>query len=76
MIAISKGNLEKEKDCAEEIAILINNTGLQHQHDTGVKDVLNKIKYVEQMFHSAHVFANMESGTGLQEKDFGQFEMP
>jgi len=62
---------KKKKDYAEEIVILINNAVLQHQHT--VKDVLNKIEYVKQAFHSAHDFANMDTGTGLHEMDFGQF---
>jgi len=36
-----------------------------------MKDVLNKIEYLEQSFCSVHDFANMKTGTGLQEIDFG-----
>jgi len=39
-----------------------------------VKQVTNKITYMERAFREAHDFANTETGVGLQETDRGNFQ--
>ena len=61
-----KGNNGKtKKQFAEEIASLLNDSGVTVRRDA--KQVLNKIKHMESLFRKAYDFSNRETGAGILE---------
>jgi hypothetical protein len=63
---------KKKKHVAAEIAALINAGKVKVVRDG--KQVMNKISHIEKSFRLAHDFANTETGQGLQENNWGEFD--
>jgi hypothetical protein len=66
----SKG--KKKKHIAAEIAAVINAAKVKVVRDG--KQVMNKISHIEKSFRLAHDFANTETGQGLKESNWGEFD--
>jgi len=66
----SKG--KKKKHVAAEIAQKMNAAKVRVSRDA--KQVMNKISHIEKSFRSAHDFANSETGQGLKESNWGEFD--
>lgn len=62
----------KKSHFAQKIADLINAENVRVGRDA--KQVLNKIKHIEDTFRRAHVFATSETGAGLKAEDEGTFQ--
>lgn len=66
----SKG--KKKKHIAAEIAQLMNSAKVKVVRDG--KQVMNKISHLEKSFRCAHDFANSETGQGLKDSNWGEFD--
>lgn len=62
----------KKSHFAQKIADLINAENVRVVRDA--KQVLNKIKHIEDTFRRAHAFATSETGAGLKAEDEGTFQ--
>lgn len=64
-------NGQKKKQIAEVIATMMNDARVKVKRDA--KQVMNKVKHIEDQFRRAHDWAHTETGTGLQNEDQGSF---
>jgi hypothetical protein len=71
-MAWKRGKGREKKHIAAEIAALINAAKVKVVRDG--KQVMNKIAHIEKSFRLAHDFANTETGQGLQENNWGEFD--
>lgn len=63
---------KEKKHVAAEIAQKMNAAKVRVSRDA--KQVMNKIAHIEKSFRSAHDFANSETGQGLKESNWGEFD--